>query len=314
MAPGSEISRYLVFIPFSILVFDYALTFSDEVARYWGTRLTCGTALFYINRYTALFGTAPILAEMLLTTTDPSKTAMCDGFQEYHKYLALLSQILVAVMLIMRTYALYERSKRILALTVFVTVSAIAFALFMILSGTSQDTLDAHLQSFGCPSPTPHDSNIRIAAAWSGMLVFDITIFLLTVYKALRYETRSGSLFSVLFRDGSLYFGIMIVANAANIGTYTMGGPIISGTGTTVVNALSSVMRSRLMLNLRDPKILRLTQRTRTTRGGFTTTTHNQPAITTLMDPYMGTAIDADSMWISEEEGIERSDYEMHEM
>ncbi|KAF8193254.1 hypothetical protein K438DRAFT_1969733 [Mycena galopus ATCC 62051] len=78
--------------------------------------------------------------------------------------------------------------------------------------------------------------NIRIAAAWSGMLVFDITIFILTVYQALRYETRSGSLFSIMFRDGAMYFGIMIAVNSANIATYVYGGPLVSGCATTIVN------------------------------------------------------------------------------
>ncbi|KAJ7242681.1 hypothetical protein C8J57DRAFT_1477388 [Mycena rebaudengoi] len=60
------------------------------------------------------------------------------------------------------------------------------------------------------------------AAAWGGMLVFDVMIFILTLYKALQYETCTGSLFSILFRDGCMYFGIMITVNAINIGIYTM--------------------------------------------------------------------------------------------
>ncbi|KAJ7895559.1 hypothetical protein B0H14DRAFT_2680829 [Mycena olivaceomarginata] len=293
-----EISRYLVLVPFTVLVYEYTLTFRLEVERYWGTRLTAGNALFFINRYSALFGTVPILVELLSTTTDPSKAAMCHGFQEYHKYFVLLSQILVAVMLIMRTYALYERNKYVLALTVVVTLTVIVFALYILLAGSSHDTLDPFLKSFGCPSAAPHDSNLRLAAAWSGMLIFDVMIFVLTVYKALRHDMGSGSLFSVLFRDGSMYFGIMIAVNVGNIVTYTSGGPIISGSATTILNIVSSLMLTQLMLNLRDPRILRA-QRNRTTR---LTTTHDSPAITTFMEPYMGTDIPMDSMWTEEEE------------
>ncbi|KAF7349435.1 hypothetical protein MSAN_01733400 [Mycena sanguinolenta] len=307
-----DISRYLVLIPFTILVYEYISTFQLEVSRYWGTQLTWGTVFFYLNRYSALVGTIPILAELLLTTTDPKKAGMCAGFQGYHEYFALLSQIVVAVMLIMRTYALYERNKYILALTTSVTLAAIVFAVVMLLTGNARDTLDPRLKALGCPSPTSHDLNTRIAAAWGGMvrilklnstfhdsdlfqpnvqLVFDVMIFLLTIYKALRYETRSGSLLSVMFRDGAMYFGIMIGTNAANIATYTLGGPIISGSGTTVVNALSSVMLTRLMLNLRNPKVLRRTRRT--TR---LTTVDDSPAITTLMYPYLETDIAMESM------------------
>ncbi|KAF8193248.1 hypothetical protein K438DRAFT_2017814 [Mycena galopus ATCC 62051] len=214
-----EISRYLVFAPFTILVYEYISTLRLEVERYWGTGLTWGTALFYINRYSALFGTAPILWEMLLTTTDPRKAAMCDAFKSYHEYF-----VPVSAMLIMRTYALYERNNYVLALMIFVTLSAVVFGMFILLSGGQQDMLDPNLQALGCPTPSPQDSNIRSAAGWGGMLVFDVMIFILTVYKALRYETRRGSLFSVMFLDGSIYFGTMIAVNAANIATYTSGG------------------------------------------------------------------------------------------
>jgi hypothetical protein len=57
-------------------VYEYTLTFRLEVERYWGTRLTAGNALFFVNRYSALFGTVPILVELLSTTTDPSKAAV----------------------------------------------------------------------------------------------------------------------------------------------------------------------------------------------------------------------------------------------
>ncbi|KAJ7637312.1 hypothetical protein DFH06DRAFT_653886 [Mycena polygramma] len=309
-----EISRYLVFIPLTIAVYEYAATFEEEVSRYWGTRLTWGTVLFYINRYSAIFGTVPILAELLLTTTDPRKAAVCDGFQQYHEYFALLSQMLVSAMLIMRTYALYERSKVVLVFTISVTVCAVVSAIALILAGHSRDTLDPRLKTLGCPSATPHDMNMRIAWAWSGMLVFDVMIFLLTLYKALKYVTRRGSLISVLIRGGALYFIIMIVVNAANIATYTMGGPIISGAGTTALNVISSVLLTRLMLNLRDPNILRMSQRTRTTRD---TTTEGTVPTTTFTEAFMGTDIVLDSVWIPEHsiDGGEHNDnYEMHAM
>ncbi|KAJ7333338.1 hypothetical protein DFH08DRAFT_966168 [Mycena albidolilacea] len=119
--------------------------FASSVARYWGTRMTWGTGFFYLNRYSALFGAVPILAEVLVTTTDPRKAGMCAAFQEYHKYFALLSLIFVTsalqlplsdcavmlteVILIIRTYALYERSKHVLAFMIVVIFAAAAFAL-----------------------------------------------------------------------------------------------------------------------------------------------------------------------------------------
>ncbi|KAJ6535654.1 hypothetical protein B0H19DRAFT_1271384 [Mycena capillaripes] len=222
-----ELSRYLVFIPLTILGSRTILGHSHDLGVF-----------FYLNRYSARFGTVPLLAEILLTTSDPSKAG---------RIIHILREL---------------HGTRLLA------------------TERSATTLDSELKAFGCPSPTPHESNTRTAAAWAGMLVFDIMIFLLTLYKALRYETRAGSLFRVLFRDGCMYFSIMIAANAINIGTYTM--PILSGGGAVLaVNALSSVLVTRLMLNLCDPKILRAAQSDAITGVA----TRDLPVFTTIMDP-----------------------------
>ncbi|KAJ7051367.1 hypothetical protein C8F01DRAFT_1339892 [Mycena amicta] len=263
-----NISRDLVFIPFVIVVYDYLLTLDEEVSRYWGTRMTWGSALFYLNRYSTILGTLPVAVEFTLTTSDPAKhhpyplpvsvqpyqlPCRCLGFHSYHSYFALFSQMLVAILLIARTYALYERNKVVLAVMISVTVGAIIVALVVLLLGGTRDTLDPRLELLGCPGATAHDDTTRAAIAWSGMLVFDVMIFLLTVFKALEHGIRGQNLFSPL---GAVYFGIMVATNAGNIGTYTMGGPILSGVGTTLTNVMSSVVISRLMLNLRDPRIL----------------------------------------------------------
>ncbi|KAJ7675558.1 hypothetical protein B0H17DRAFT_1080680 [Mycena rosella] len=237
------ISRFLIIVPFTILVYEYLITLEHEVSRFWGTRLTWGTAFFYLNRYSSLFGTVPIVFQYYSTTTNPDKMPMCSAFRAYHQYFALISQVLVAVMLIMRTFALYERSKIILAFTVFVTLCAFIFAVWVLLTGNEVNTLSAEIAAFGCPMGTPHAKSLRLAAAWSGMLVFDIMIFGLTLFKALRHgrSRARGGLLAVLLRDGSVYFALMIISNAANIGTYTMGGPFISGTATTVTNVFVPV-------------------------------------------------------------------------
>jgi len=275
------ICRILIIVPFTVLVYEYLLTLQREVSGFWGTRLTWASFFFYVNRYSPLFGNLPILIQYYSTTTDPDKLPLCRVFRAYHQYFALLSQVLVAVMLIMRTFALYERNKKILAFTILVTLGAFTFAVWILLTGNDVDTLSAQIAAFGCPLGTSHSKSLRLAAAWSGMLIFDVTIFGLTLFKALRLNTRRGNLLTVLIRDGSVYFALMIASNAFNIGTYTMGNPFTRGSATTVTNVVSSVMISRLMFNIRDPKIRLPVTSNRTTRG----TTEGYPAISTV-SPY----------------------------
>ncbi|KAJ7460025.1 hypothetical protein B0H11DRAFT_2058550 [Mycena galericulata] len=254
------ISRSLVFIPFTILLYDYALTIGQEVERYWGNSLTWGGGLYYLNRYSTIIGTIPVFVEYLLTTDDPGK----DSFN-----------LLLAAILITRTYALYERNKIVLGVMALITLGGAGFALV---------------------STPADDVDLRTAGAWSSMLLFDVMIFALTVFKARRYIRRS---------------------NAFNIGTYVKGGvganlfrlpPFLSGALSTVTNVLSSVLVSRLMLNLRDPTI-RLPQRTRSVRVTATTTTREPFASGSRARPDLtDIALELDSVWEDQTHGMDGED------
>ncbi|KAJ7161791.1 hypothetical protein C8R43DRAFT_991490 [Mycena crocata] len=290
------LSRILIIIPFTILVYEYLLTLKRETRQFWGRPLTWGSFFFYLNRYTSIFGTIPVVVQYNSTTTDSAKmpvSTLCRAMRAYHQYFALVSQVMVAIILIMRTFALYDRSKRILALTVLITLGIFAFAIAELLTKTEVETLADNIAAFGCPIGTPHAKSLRLAAAWSGMLLFDVMIFGLTLYKALRLKVGRGELLTILIRDGSVYFALMIASNACNIGTYTMGGPFMSGTLTTVTNVLASVMISRLMFNLSGPRERLPQTYPRTARS---TTDPDGPAISTI-NPYTTTEYALDTRW-----------------
>ena len=56
-----------------ILLYDYCLTFVAEVERCWSARLNWALALFYLNRYLALFGHVPVMIKYFWSTSDPHK-------------------------------------------------------------------------------------------------------------------------------------------------------------------------------------------------------------------------------------------------
>ncbi|KAJ3782753.1 hypothetical protein GGU10DRAFT_231914, partial [Lentinula aff. detonsa] len=43
----------------AIVVYDYFLTLGAEIERYWGSRTTVTTTLFYVNRYSIILGLIP---------------------------------------------------------------------------------------------------------------------------------------------------------------------------------------------------------------------------------------------------------------
>ncbi|KAI0665124.1 hypothetical protein C8Q70DRAFT_1049293 [Cubamyces menziesii] len=112
----------------------------------------------------------------------------------------------------------------------------------------------------GCDLSLTNTQGIHLSLAWGAMLWFDTTIFLLTLIRALRMRSHlPGGLLHIMFRDGTIYYGIMVASNVSNIITFmvTRSGSPLKGTNTTLTNVLSTTLTSRLILNLRSPDLQR---------------------------------------------------------
>ncbi|KAJ7331372.1 hypothetical protein DFH08DRAFT_881467 [Mycena albidolilacea] len=248
---------YFNLISFTALFYEYFLTLSLEILRYWGTPLKLPTILFFANRYGTLFGTIPVVIQNFWTTeSSPQKIRICQHLETYHQYFIIVTQILIGLMLLLRTYALYERSKRVLALMVFVAVASIAVAIWSVFTGKAGDSSQNLHLYVGCAYGFTKAQGISLATAWAGSGVFDFMVFVLTLRKGLGVDSRDINLLSVLLRDGSVYFGVMAMSNLSNILTFVLGSPYTRGIVTTFTNIISSLMISRLMLNLRDPSLV----------------------------------------------------------
>ncbi|KAJ6592980.1 hypothetical protein B0H19DRAFT_1088910 [Mycena capillaripes] len=261
-------NAYFDLVSFSgcpLLFYDYFLVLDWEVSRYWGTPFTWPNVLFFANRYGTLLGNIPVVMESFWSensTPEKIKVSICLGIESYHQYFIIATQLMVGAMLMLRTYALYERSKRILALLITFTVGVVAVGIWSVLSGKAVDKSTNLPLYFGCNYPISREQGLSLATAWAGVAVFDCMIFFLTLYKVFsRHRPNGTSLLTVLLRDGSVYFGVMVITNLSNILTCILGTPYTRGFTGTFVSITSSIMISRLMLNLRDPALAHMSGR-----------------------------------------------------
>ncbi|KAJ7897605.1 hypothetical protein B0H14DRAFT_3853217 [Mycena olivaceomarginata] len=271
--------------PFTLLVYDHLLTLEWEISRYWGEAftLTVPNVLFFANRYGTLFGNIPVIIPYFWNSQSLTGRITTCGLSFCLVNPDKLT-VLVGVMLFLRTYALYERSKRVLVLMLGVAVGTVAVGL------TSDDT--SINPYFGCNFTTSRSEGNSLAVAWAGVTIFDSTIFLLTLYRVFgRHRANEPDLFTILLRDGSLYFGVMVMSNLVNILTLVIGNPYSRGIATTFTNIISSIMITRLMLNLRDPALAhmsgRLPQSTTTTGNDWfagDTVAGGSPVLDTNLD------------------------------
>ncbi|KAJ4468700.1 hypothetical protein J3R30DRAFT_1593633 [Lentinula aciculospora] len=164
----------------------------------------------------------------------------------------------IGVLLLLRTYALYERDFKVLVLLVVVGLALMTFGIVILAWGRNEIQFGATVASNrgGCQLWLNQQDALCLALVWGGMLLFDFLVFSMTLYKALTLQ-RDGrmTLLSVLIRDGTIYFGVMAISIIGNILTFLLGDSQTRGMATTFTNSISSIMISRLMFNLRDPRL-----------------------------------------------------------
>ncbi|KAI9065135.1 hypothetical protein FKP32DRAFT_1568491, partial [Trametes sanguinea] len=248
----------------AILYYDYLLTLFDEIDYFWkSANVSLVSVLFVIIRYVGLLAPIPVAIEYLADLPEIVRD-LCRRLETYHQAYAIASQAIVAILLVIRTYALYERNKRILALLIVTHVGGGIFCLISIVTNMSpvKTSIPMPFSFRGCNLGLTDKQGIHLALAWGAMLWFDTTIFVLTLLRALRMRRHlPGGLLEIMFRDGTVYYGIMVAANVSNTITFLVGHPHsgspMKGLDTTLTNVLSTTLTSRLILNLRDPRLQR---------------------------------------------------------
>ncbi|KAH9857026.1 hypothetical protein C2E23DRAFT_720976 [Lenzites betulinus] len=293
----------------TILYYDYVMTLFNEIEYYWiPASPSLSFLLFVVNRYIGILGPIPVFFEYfsevsehvsasglacILPPTNDLLTCRCRQLQLYHQIFAMLSQAVVAILLILRTYALYNCSKRMLALLISMHLGGAIHCLVRhcssfppkcarltplpqtaVLTSKSPLTTEVPLgfRYSLCNLSLTDDQGVHLALAWSAMLWFDTIIFLLTLYKAVQMRREmSGGLLAILFRDGELSaFPILVAVNMVNIVTFLtprQPNTPMKGMATTMTNVLAVTLTSRLMLNLRDPDLQRRGRHAETSRN-----------------------------------------------
>ncbi|KAJ7214462.1 hypothetical protein GGX14DRAFT_696631 [Mycena pura] len=312
-----NIYYYIEATQFTLLFYDYFLTLEWEVSRYWRRGSASPAVLFFANRYGTLLGNIPIVFRDFWTTpASPSKGRMycplsdpcstgpianhwlsCNALDMYHQFFIVIIQIIIGVMLILRTYALYERNNRVLGFMLAFAAGVICIGVWATIDSDHAPAADMGPVplNIGCTYTVSSAEGKGLIIAWSAMGLFDCMIFLLTLHKTLRRRRSTGLNFLAVFmRDGCIYFGliqrslesshdadtaltvsIMVISNLCNILSFALGTPYTRGLFNTTTNMyarrsisdspgaanvngngrISSLMITRLMLNIRDPAL-----------------------------------------------------------
>ncbi|THU97756.1 hypothetical protein K435DRAFT_965285 [Dendrothele bispora CBS 962.96] len=257
---------YLHLCAIVILYWDHIITFPSEVEFVWKHPISKGSILFFLNRYFSSLGNIVVTYGLFSSNLSPSR---CNHLHLFREILLVITQLIVCVLLTLRTWALYACSRRVLIFIMCCVLTVAAMACLVIFYGhRSQPTVTSigcHAQSkinsatstslrvHTAMSPEHWLPPLGVAAAWETLFLYDTVVFVMTLLKA--YQVRGlllgrMSLLYLVLRDDAIYFAVMALANLVNILTFYLCEPYMKGGVSSLASAISVTLMSRLMLNL----------------------------------------------------------------
>ncbi|KAJ3723770.1 hypothetical protein C8R42DRAFT_640926 [Lentinula raphanica] len=217
----------------AFLYYDHLLTLDEEIKFIWSRPYHSSSWLFFLNRYFSFVGNIVIFLSMFFAPSGPSS---CHPWEQFQQFFHASVQIIVAILLTMRVYALYGCNRHVaVVLSGIIVFGVCATAVSLTFSKSSiatspfpigcHDTLN--LKNAAC------SFNSVVSVGWELVLFYDTLLFSMTLLKAYqaRFQPRIKefnklSLLRIIVQDGSIYFGIMVLTNFTNVLTFYISGHI----------------------------------------------------------------------------------------
>ncbi|KAF7310190.1 hypothetical protein MIND_00392600 [Mycena indigotica] len=265
-----RVHRSFFLIGVVLLTYDHLLTLRAEVKYIWASSLRMSTFWFLLVRYTGLLASFAVVAFYL----GDLGHEVCVRMQLVWEVLLVIQELLVEITLIVRVFAMYGLNFWILGFLLSIGSVSGALALWAIIEYGRPVVISPPLgvpALHGCHVAFTRQTALRLAGAWEGLLVCDTVVFLLTVRRVyiqrpvtlrvrlpLRMASRQHNaeldrpetLLERMYKDGALYFGIIVLANLANLLTFYLGDMLLAGSLSWFTTNISVALLCRLMLSL----------------------------------------------------------------
>ncbi|GJE87697.1 hypothetical protein PsYK624_037800 [Phanerochaete sordida] len=236
----------------AVVVWDWALSLPREWRFIWKTQWTPVKIAYLFCRYWVL-AVVPYLLWAFCTNHTVEE---CERIYRIPVALAMWNQVTAEVILLIRTYAFFNRNNYILALLVIALAGVISYQLFV-------DTSEMLLLPFATPPhvlgpcfPMSKPHSAHLLGFFIAPLLYDTMVTAMTVIKAVTIRRRSGAassrLIQTFLREGVFYYLLISVANLINGIFYLQPRQSISAICIPLSVMLSPVLACRLILDLRQ--------------------------------------------------------------
>jgi len=123
-AEDALLNSYLHLLSISILYYDWTLTFDIEISSIWRRPVKASAMCFVLNRYLSVIGNVFITVFEMKRQSSQS----CKTYDFSHQIFIIVNQAFVCVLLMLRTWALYDRNSGILLLMIITALTLLGVA------------------------------------------------------------------------------------------------------------------------------------------------------------------------------------------
>ncbi|KAJ7488128.1 hypothetical protein FB451DRAFT_1553615 [Mycena latifolia] len=249
-------TSYLAVAALALLIYDHILSLDHEIEFVWNKRKSFGGYLYLWNRYWTLIITCINTSVVLREITSDK---VCRNYFEFESLSATLTVATIDLILLMRVWILFGRSRRLLYILASVMLVELCI-MFTIAVLVTRSGLFVHIGAIlpGCYATGGVPKYLTFYAVPS--LVVTSVMFVMTVYNCttrlgfrLSFSSRSTMpLINLFLRDGIFWFLAVVAVNPPQLIVWAVGRTTLVAVLLIPAMVVYSIIGSRVLLNIKE--------------------------------------------------------------
>ncbi|KAF8193810.1 hypothetical protein BJ912DRAFT_960577 [Pholiota molesta] len=227
----------------TLLVYDFLCTFDQELAYVWTSpsQWSAGTVLFILNRYLPFIDT--FMALRLKLAVNSLETCM----KQYRvvTWFIVCGIIISEVILLLRTYAIWEGKRAVLVILCISSVLTFTSAII----ATHLEFKSIVYMMSTAPGCHIKSASSIVIIAYISLAISETTMAVLTAIKAYRDLRYSQSRWVIqLYREGLMFYLYLLLVSMANVLVPILAPRMYANFFSTPQRVLHSILSNRVLL------------------------------------------------------------------
>ncbi|KAF8560075.1 hypothetical protein OG21DRAFT_1400902 [Imleria badia] len=239
-----------VYFCYAVVVWDWIISLPREWRFIWKTTWTPVKVAYLFCRYWVIVVVPYLLYAFVTNHTQE----VCEKIYKIPVALAMWNQVGSESVLLIRTYAFFNRNVYLLLGLVCALAGVVAYQLYVDASQMILLTFVTPPYGPCFPASKPHSAHLL--GFFIAPLLFDTLVTAMTVWKAFHIRIRNGGanskLIQTFLREGVFYYILISIANLINGIFYLQPRQVISALNIPLSVMMAPLLACRLILDLRE--------------------------------------------------------------